>query len=361
MVVDEAIDGIWPVEDLDVLGACPACNSEERKVLFERLTDRVFRAAPGRWTLWRCGGCGVAYLDPRPSEESIGRAYANYYTHIDEPVGKNSLLDSVKGRVKQGLRNSYLNFYLNFALGHRPPHAFPARIGALAAKLFPDRFRGVEYWARHLPPAASGDARLLDIGCGNGAFLRIASALGYETFGLEPDEEAAAIARRYATEVRVATLPGSGFPEAAFSQITLNHVIEHLHRPCEALAEILRLLAPGGRVWLTQPNLSALGLIEFGPDWRGLEPPRHLVLFSPGSLADLLGRLGFTRIRVLPCPTAMFYYPQSVSIRDGENPYAAGAPTGWNSKLHAQAAAADRAAARNPCLGESFTVIGFRP
>src|SRR5260221_3119952 len=48
--------------------------------LFRSLTDRTFRCAPGRWTLYGCAGCHSAYLDPRPTPQSIGLAYRRYYT-----------------------------------------------------------------------------------------------------------------------------------------------------------------------------------------------------------------------------------------------------------------------------------------
>lgn len=76
-------DAPWPEDELEWLGKCPACGAARRDVLFEGLRDEAFHVAAGRWVLWRCQGCEAAYLDPRPSEASIGRAYANYYTHSE--------------------------------------------------------------------------------------------------------------------------------------------------------------------------------------------------------------------------------------------------------------------------------------
>ena len=77
----------WPPDDLETLAACEVCGGTDRPVWLQGLADRIFGVAPGRWQLRRCAGCGVAALDPRPTEASIGRAYARYYTHDEAMIG----------------------------------------------------------------------------------------------------------------------------------------------------------------------------------------------------------------------------------------------------------------------------------
>ena len=96
----------WPEDDLEYLGSCPLCGTVQRTVLYEGLRDRVFFCAPGAWTLHRCDGCSCAYLDPRPTPESMGRAYERYCTHeIEDQKVPVSLLK----RIKQAVKNGYLN------------------------------------------------------------------------------------------------------------------------------------------------------------------------------------------------------------------------------------------------------------
>src|SRR5436190_282800 len=77
----------WPTEDLEELDGCPVCSDPRRALLHDGLEDRIFGAAPGRWQLWRCQGCGCAYVDPRPTRESIGVAYGRYFArHVEEPA-----------------------------------------------------------------------------------------------------------------------------------------------------------------------------------------------------------------------------------------------------------------------------------
>jgi len=51
LIVDQ-----WPEFELEQLGCCPVCGDKERSVLFSGLADTVAKVAPGKWTLWQCGG-----------------------------------------------------------------------------------------------------------------------------------------------------------------------------------------------------------------------------------------------------------------------------------------------------------------
>lgn len=349
--------GEWPAEELETLGACPICHSAARSVRFPDLTDMAFGVAPGIWTMWDCGGCGCAYLDPRPTPASIGRAYARYYTHglgafrLDPP-GPLGWRD----RLVTGMRNAWLNREYGASL----PWALP--FGAALAPLFPERLRRLAYMLRHLPPLRGGRARLLDAGCGGGDFLRIARQLGYDAVGLDFDGEAVARGKADGLDIHQGAMPGTGFGPGSFDHITVAHVLEHLHDPVGTLVEFLSILKPGGRLWISQPNLGALGLVEFGRAWRGLEPPRHLSLFGCQGLVDLLVRLGYERVELVPAvPQADFYYRQSLSQREGVDPNQPGDPPGWNGEWAQRAASADAAAALDATLSENLTITAWKP
>ena len=99
--------GDWPTEDLEDLGLCPVCGESERSLLYDNLRDKIFFSSPGVWKMWRCRGCGFGYLDPRPSVESIGRAYAHYYTHGDWQAGSGPLLGDSSTRFRHILFVKY--------------------------------------------------------------------------------------------------------------------------------------------------------------------------------------------------------------------------------------------------------------
>lgn len=89
---------LWPLADLEYLGQCPVCGSKERVPLHAPMIDRLFECAPDEWQLQTCQQCELGYLDPRPSAQSIGRAYTHYFTHGDsvhlEKAGRFSVLRS---------------------------------------------------------------------------------------------------------------------------------------------------------------------------------------------------------------------------------------------------------------------------
>jgi hypothetical protein len=86
--------------------------------------------------------------------------------------------------------------------------------------------------------------------------------------------------------------------------ITLNHVIEHVFEPVDVLARCSALLRSGGQLWIETPNISSYGHARFQRNWRGLEAPRHLVLFNSKSLHDALCRAGFAAPRERSRPSA---------------------------------------------------------
>lgn len=344
----------WPADQLEAVPQCPVCRSGERRTLHTNLRDTVFFAAPGAWTMWRCLACGCGYLDPRPTPESIVLAYAAYYTHDDEPRGRRGLrwLHDAVERLKDGLDHGFLNV----RYGYRLQPAIPG--GAFLRGLMPGAARKLEHRTRHLPPPRSRSARLLDVGCGNGEFLRIATTLGYQAAGIEFDAKACAIARAAGFEVVHARIPGSGMPQEDFEHVTLNHVIEHLHDPVAALVEIRALLKPGGRIWIKTPNIDAPGHALYADAWRGLEPPRHLVLFGANALVQALRAAGFTEPKLLaPAPEAWFYLRSSAAIADGADPYGTYRPP---AGLAGEARGIDRRALHRPEQGESITVTAYK-
>jgi SAM-dependent methyltransferase len=148
---------------------------------------------------------------------------------------------------------------------------------------------------RHLPRRRTADAAVLDVGCGNGQFLYDARRLGWKVLGLDPDATALVHAQQHGLDVILGDITRLAEHHACFDVITLSHVIEHVHDPVALLLACHDLLRPGGRLWLETPNLASMGHARFGQDWRGLEPPRHLVLFDPRSLPWVLQRCGFNQ------------------------------------------------------------------
>ncbi len=158
----------------------------------------------------------------------------------------------------------------------------------------PDFFRpcgnAVELSVMCLPGSQVG--RLLDVGCGSGAFLVRMRELAWKVCGVEPDPEAARLARQQGLEVYQALVEEAELPSAAFDAVTMNHVIEHVVDPLAALRACARVLRPGGRLVAVTPNWHSLLHRRFGHFWEHLDPPRHLWLFTAQSLAACAQQAG---------------------------------------------------------------------
>jgi SAM-dependent methyltransferase len=137
------------------------------------------------------------------------------------------------------------------------------------------------------------------VGFGDGLFLQWAAAAGWEAVGLDTDPVAVDLARRRGLQVRAGRVEDLTDERESFDVVTCSHVIEHVHDPRQLLASIYGLLRPGGLLWLDTPNIGSLGHRRFGRHWLGLDPPRHLVVFSAGALLALLESTGFVVLRRL--------------------------------------------------------------
>jgi SAM-dependent methyltransferase len=104
---------------------------------------------------------------------------------------------------------------------------------------------------------ARGEA-VLDIGVGDGAFERFAAARGASVHVLDPDEKAVHRVREELSlgeRARVGFATSIPWPDAAFDTVVVSEVLEHLDDATleGSLAEIRRVLRPGGRVLGTVP------------------------------------------------------------------------------------------------------------
>jgi len=269
---------------------CPDCSlcGAPGHPLYEGLEDRLF-GSPGRWNLKKCSnsGCGLVWMDPMPIEEDIGRAYRTYYTHERETFLR---------RVSRGL---YRIFRVLFGVERRWRRVY---------LMYLDR----------VPPG-----RLLEIGCGDGRRLALFQSRGWVVEGQEVDRRAAAqVYERYGIKVHQGGIEHLGLKEASYDAIIMNHVIEHVHDPVGLLAECMRLLKPGGLLVARTPNIESRGHQVFRSCWRGLEPPRHLRLFSGNALRSCAEKAGYPHIDVWAEAVnagGMYWISHGIMIKDKQN------------------------------------------
>ena len=244
---------------------CPVCGALGTRS-YDRVTDRLL-GHPGSWSILRCTrpDCDAQWLSPAPTDNELAAFYEGYHTH-----------------QMAVLRTSFV---------YR--HLWPTPISA--------RERVQRFDVTKLPVAnVTGRARrVLEIGCGNGKNLRLFKDAGWEVVGQDLDPNAAkAASELLQTEVWSEPIGECPFDDASFDLVLTSHVIEHVGEPGPFLATVYRLLAPGGVSVNYTPNGASTNHRVFGVRWRGLEAPRHLVLFGPKSARNAFSQAGFKDIAV---------------------------------------------------------------
>ena len=210
-----------------------------------------------RFAIARCGECGFAITTPQPGPAEMPAYY---------PAG-----------------------YYGAAGGRR----FPGLVEWLQERLYGQRVKWVE---SACGPGARG--RVLDVGCGRGLLLREFRRRGWEVQGTELSEPAASYGREVlGLPVAVGSLETLGFPANHFDAVTLWHVLEHLPDPRVLLAEVERILKPGGVLFIGVPNFGGWEARLGRDKWFHLDVPRHLTHLTKPTLKRALGERGFLERR----------------------------------------------------------------
>ncbi|MFN8983281.1 MAG: class I SAM-dependent methyltransferase [Alphaproteobacteria bacterium] len=228
-----------------VADPCGLCGDTDREVLATRGRGHV------PLTTAICRGCGLVSHHPLPSPRQMAEFYAKHY------------------------RVAYKG-------GYEPKrkHVLRAQRGAIAR-------------AMRLAPFIQPGARVLDIGASSGEFVYVMARSGFEASGIEPNEAYADFARRsYGVAVET-----GGFEEAAphhgsLRLVTMNHVLEHVADPWQALREVHGRLAEDGILFLEVPNLSGTHK-QLGNIFH----KAHIWNFMPETLLMLAWQCGFVPIQ----------------------------------------------------------------
>ena len=157
-------------------------------------------------------------------------------------------------------------------------------------------------------PQGSAAGRALEIGCGGGAYLLALREQGWEVHGVELSPDLAQHAREeLGFDVRTGSAETAlvEFPDDHFDLVAMWHVIEHLSDPSAVLAEIRRVLKPGGRLIMELPNFAGLSRFVLRTYWMALDLPRHLYHFTPETLQAMLARAGLRVVAVQGVPAAL--------------------------------------------------------
>jgi len=178
---------------------------------------------------------------------------------------------------------------------------FKLPVGALARRLFPkawsdNTLHELIMVLNNSKIDTSQALRFLDIGCFEGMLLdQIRSTTGWISFGLEPNNRAVEITRGKGHHVWCGHAQDAGTlipQEQQFDVIYMGQSIEHVDDPICVLGHLRRLLAPGGALVVSTPNLDSREIDWFGPTWAHWHPPYHRYIFSRKGLYALARQAG---------------------------------------------------------------------
>lgn len=216
--------------------ACPLCGGREDETVLHK----------DGFAIVRCRACGLRYVNPRLAVGDLEELYT--------------------GQVIS-------------------PAAYYVRTEQTDERSFAARVALIERWRK--------PGRLLDLGCGPGTFSIAARARGWTTVGLDINAQSVAHCRARGLEVIAGVFPHPALEGQTFDVVAMNDFLEHLTDPAAALRTVRSLLAPGGVLFISTPDVGSAMARLTRSRWLHLKPNEHIVYFDRQTITRLLEQTGF--------------------------------------------------------------------
>ncbi len=238
---------------------CILCNENRTEKIFAA-RDYRYNTSGETFNVVRCKGCGLIFINPRPSKEEMNRYYPDEYR-------PRKTLEACKRqrRMKKYLNRRNYYFFVN-------------------------------PWHMDFLPGTT----VLDIGCGSGELLMRFKELGCNAYGIDVDEVTSSyLCKEMNLDVETCDVDsGTSFKEGFFDVIVMRHSLEHFHNPVRVLQEMRRIIKKNGTLIVGLPNIDSITAKIAGENWRDLDAPRHLFHFSPETIRALMGKAGFSIVDI---------------------------------------------------------------
>jgi 2-polyprenyl-3-methyl-5-hydroxy-6-metoxy-1,4-benzoquinol methylase len=230
---------------------CVLCGST-RLVRWKQIDD---------WSIDKCRYCGLAVLNPHPTDEEMFKTYSGYWGYPPKPTDPDEKAREV---ARQTVRVEIVNQL-------RVP------------------------------------GRWLDVGTGTGTVLARARQDHWDVYGCEIAEHLITYAaQEYDLSLYKGTLQTYQTP-FKFDVVSMYHILEHVTLPLDLLQAAHDRLRKDGLLVVEVPNTTSLDARLEGKKWQGWSLPIHFFHFTPNTLTKMLEHCNFRVIRMDYSPSQYFY------------------------------------------------------
>lgn len=272
---------------------CLACHNEQGNRTFK--AREMMRGTKIWFDYLECAACGSLQILQVPADLAFFYS-GSYYSFRAQP--------------QSGLRKFLKRQRARHALGSS------SLTGAAVCKFWGPP----EYAEWLLTLGAQLDDAVLDVGCGSGILLKELCNAGFRNLtGIDPFMEKETEASESGFRLLKRDLSAM---DGVFDIIMSHHSFEHMPNPRAALADVRRLLKPGGKALIRCPVAACRAWKEYGPDWVQLDAPRHLFIPSIDGFSKLAEATGLDVWKVT-CDSYEFQfwgselYRRDISLEEG--------------------------------------------
>ena len=239
---------------------CRICHSDRSDNRFS-VNDKMF-SGKEKFQYFECSDCGTLQIAEIPTDMSMYYP-ENYYSLKSDLAIKDKILNKIRDNI----------FYYNFPKGL--VKKLSVKIPNLALEAF-------------LKIKTNPSAKILDVGCGEGKFLKSIYGLGFKNiagidpFALKTIEKPFPILKKSVFEI-----------EEKFDVITFNHVFEHVENVYETLEKCHQILNENGKIIIRVPVKDSFAYEEYGEYWVQWDAPRHFQILTKKAFQVLTEKSGF--------------------------------------------------------------------
>jgi ubiquinone/menaquinone biosynthesis C-methylase UbiE len=214
----------------------------------------------------KCKSCGFIFINPRPRKAELYKYYESQ-EYISHSGTKKGIVNFVYTKIRKYTHLNKVELISKYAKGKN----------------------------------------ILDIGCGSGELLTLFKNKGWQTLGIEPNQNARNFAvSEYKLDVKDES-EIENIPDNSKDVISMWHVLEHVSDLNERVGELKRILKKDGTVFIAVPNSISYDAKYYKEFWAAYDVPRHLYHFTPNSMKRLLEKFKFNISEIIPMRFDSYY------------------------------------------------------